>query len=245
LRFDWGEVLYPNNVELHEHDGRTYLLVTYKGSDRAVSGNSELGRIMLWDVSDPAAPAQVWAYPPAGYLAASHGGVIRTVYGQEVLLYAHAYGASGDLDAPDDGSVGLALMSWDAPPTYLGDLVLPSTDPSPLGFVRAVDVLDPGPTDGGATGTDRATLLVTDSGCENQEGECNRPVGILEVALDPLPEPPGVTGAFSGDHADQRMIEVREATDPYRDSLKFPFQALPIPEAELAGVLTDGPGACP
>ena len=240
---DWGEALFPNNVELHVHDGRTYLLVTYKGSVESVSGNIRAGRILLWDVTDPDAPHRVWAYPEVGYLAASHGGVIRTLYGQEVLIYAHAFGASDDLDHGDRGSVGIARMAWDAPPTYVGDLLMGSSGPT-LGFVRAVDVLDPGPT-GGPSGDSMAELVVTDSGCENQDGECGFPVGVIDAAVTGLPEPPGLSGAWSADHSQQQWLELGEATDPFEAVLKFPFQALPVQVGALVGVMRTAVDVCP
>ena len=241
---EWGEALYPNNVELHVRDGSTFLLVTYKGSDSTVSGNKRLGRIMLWDITNPDAPRRVWAFPESGYLAASHGGVVRTLYGQELLVYAHAFGASADLDHGDQGSVGLARMSWDAPPTYLGDLVMDDGYPA-FGFVRAVDLLASGPADGIATDADHAELVVTDSACENQDAECSFTGGVIEAVVEDLPDDAGLSGAWSADHAQQRWIPLGSALDPFQAELKFPYQAVPVAVSALVGVMKEPVDACP
>lgn len=235
----WGEARYPNNVERDEHDGRQYLLVSYKGSDPGVTGNAEKGRIMLWDVSDRARPARVWAYPPEGYLAAVHGAALRTVKGRQVLLYAHAFGASASLDTPDVGSVGLAEMAWDSPPTYLGDLVADAAHPQPLGFVRAVDVLDEGAEDRGAV------LLVTDSACENQEAACDFQSGVLQLALPELPAAGGASGAWTEGHEELVFTALADVMDPYRDTLKYPFQALPLRTGAVGPTLGAPAGQCP
>ncbi len=206
----WGEARWPNQVQVIPREHQVFLLVTYKGADPDIAGDSRAGRIMLWEITDPANPQRIWAYPEQGYLAAVHGARFQKHPDGDLMLYAHSFGASDAFDG-ETGSVGMAWASLDRPPSYIAD-VLTATD-EPLGFVRSAELIDWG-----------ATLLVTDSGCERPEDVCSRPSRVMELVLD-LPKPSGLSGAFSGDHDQQEFVVLPLAGHPYGETLLYPFEA--------------------
>lgn len=219
---------WPNALDLVEEDGRTLLLVTYKGSDPTVTGVPNAGRLMLWDVTDLQAPTLEWAWPTDGWLAAVHGGSVQDGPDGPLVVYAHARGDSEDPGEGDDGSVGVARWEDGAPPTYLGDLVLAEGDP--LGFVRDVEVVDDG-------------LLVTDSGCENQDADCGRPGRVITLALPTL-DAPALGGGFSGDHADQAIVPTDVVGEVFTAPLSFPFEADLLAPEERGAFLSDRRPSC-
>ena len=206
----WGPARWPNNVQVISRDHEVYLLLTYKGSDATQTGHSHAGRIMLWEISDPDEPEQVWAFPEDGYLAAVHHALIKRQNGTMIMLYAHSFGASSTYDG-ELGSVGIAKASLNKAPTYIGD-VITSTDEA-LGFVRSAEIIDDG-----------AMLLVTDSGCERPDEDCTRPSRVMKLGLD-IPESEGLSGAFSGEHDQQRFVVLPMIGHTIGDGLRYPFEA--------------------
>ncbi|MDG1478270.1 MAG: hypothetical protein P8R54_01700 [Myxococcota bacterium] len=216
---DWGAARWPNHVQVLSRNHEVYLLVTYKGSDPSETGNNHAGRIMLWEVTDPASPRRVWAYPEEGYLAAVHHAVIQegAPDGEQLMLYAHSFGSSDAFEG-ETGSIGMALATLDSPPVYLGD-GLTSTDEA-LGFVRSADLIDNG-----------NTLLVTDSGCEHPNDSCSRIPRVLELSFT-LPEPAGISGAFSPDHSAQRFIDLPMLGHSLGSGLQYPFESELVPQPQ-------------
>ncbi len=124
---DWSYTL-PNGLELIQVNGSAYLLMSNKGNDLSGGSSTAIdGQIVLWDISDPTSPEQVWVYPETGTLGMPHSPVMHKVAGTWVMVYAHSIG----VDANDDaglGSVGVAsLPDLVTRPTYLGDGVLPES----------------------------------------------------------------------------------------------------------------------
>jgi hypothetical protein len=215
----WGAARWPNHVQVLSRQHEVFLLVTYKGSDPDQTGSSHAGRIMLWSVTDPAHPIRTWAYPEGGYLAAVHHAVVQdgSSEGERLLLYAHSFGSSDEFEG-ETGSVGMAMVTLDAPPVYLGDGVT-STDEA-LGFVRSADLIDQG-----------ETLLVTDSGCERPNDRCSRIPRVMELHLS-LPGPAGTSGAFTPDHSEQRFIDLPMIGHSLGTGLQYPFEAELVPQSE-------------
>lgn len=201
---DWGGWRYPNGVQVIEEDGRTLLLTTFKGS-----AENNRGRIVLWDITDDADIRRLWQYPEQGFLAAVHNAAVHDLPQGPRLLYAHSLGASGDENTGTEGSIGLAAWNGaDAAPAYLADLLAPG-----LGFTREGD-----------PDRDGATMLLTDSGCENQQADCTNPPRILTTDL-PDPPAPGLGGGFSADHADQQFVDIGILAVEAEGDLKFPYGA--------------------
>ena len=211
----WETSRWPNNVQVLARSHEVYLLVTYKGSDSDETGNMHAGRIMLWEITDPGQPSRVWAYPDSGYLAAVHHATIHpTTDGGLLMLYAHSFGASDAFEG-EIGSIGMAWASLDEQPVYLGDGIT-STDEE-LGFVRSAELID-----------QDSTLLVTDSGCERPNDDCLRTSRVMELHLS-IPDAPGTSGAFSGDHAEQQFVVLPMSGHSLGEGLQYPFQAELIP----------------
>lgn len=237
----WGDLLYPNNVQVLSRDtfpdhapfasddGRTYLLVTYKSTADTEVADRNAGRIVLWDITSSSDPAVVWRYPEEGHLAAVHHGRVQAAGDALYLVYAHSLGAGDDFVEGEFGSVGLARFEGRSPPVYLADGLAPLSAPPPLGFVREVEIVD-GSATGDAADPDAdpdgedSTLLVTDSGCENQQDACFHSPRVIRFALPHL-DPPGTGGAFSPDHEDQHFVELSLLSEPYDPGLRFPFEA--------------------
>jgi hypothetical protein len=107
----------PNGLFLLEDGGTTWLLVSFRGNDPTSPG-SEVGRIVMYDITDHDHPSVVWAYPAEGNLAAPHDPSLHVRDGRWLLLYAQSHG-----DASEAGTVGVAeLATLSDPPTYLADL---------------------------------------------------------------------------------------------------------------------------
>ncbi len=228
---------YPNALTWLD---ATTLLVSYKGNDPRAWSEPNNGRLLAWDVEDPSMPALRWAWPADGTLAAVHGVQVQTTSdGRRWVLYGHAFGASASGVDGDHGSVGVAEMPADGgPPRYVADLVLDSDDGAPLGFVREARLVDEG-----------SALLVTDSGCENDQAGCALPGQVLSLDLDAVDGLAGLasaadgrSGAFDGAHAQQRFVSLRRRGDAYTAPLKFPFSAMLLPDGALPGL--EALGAC-
>lgn len=197
---EWEDYKYPNGSQVWEEDGRTLLLVTYKGSS-----TKNQGRIVLWDITDT--PTRKWQYPENGYLAAVHNGLYRSTPKGEFLFYAHSYGSSSTEDGGTTGSAGIARYNGpDLPPTYLGELTAEE-----FGFLREVEPFED-------------QLLITDSACENEGATCDRQAGIYQVPFPDLDET-GKGGGFSGDHTDQVFVETPITSSLTPGDLKYPYEA--------------------
>ena len=228
---DWGELQYPNNVQIYQHDDHVWLLSTFKSSVEPEVAERNTGRIVLWDVTDTGDPQMIWSYPESGFLAAVHHGQIFQHPDGPLLIYAHSFGASDDFVDGGWGSVGLARFNGQAPPEYIGDVVLSAdamrqTALLPMGFVREAELV----------GDD--TLLVTDSGCENQGQDCPLEGQVLRLVLPSLASA-GLSGAFSPDHETQRFLPVDLAQERYWGGLRFPFEADFYTEEEFQRVWGD------
>jgi hypothetical protein len=131
---DWDGEL-PNGGDRFDHDGRSFLLLSHRGS--AFSGNAQ-GFLTLWDITTAAAPTQVWRYPASGSLRTPHGPVFREYDGQLWLLYAHTDART------DTGTVGVAVTTDPTVlPQYVADLV-PDGAGAPFDFLRGVELTDDG-----------------------------------------------------------------------------------------------------
>jgi hypothetical protein len=228
---DWRGDAYINHVQAISHEGSEWVLLTFKGYKNSNLDSFSAGRIVLWDVTDKAAPQRLWSYPENGYVAAVHQAMVQQTPHGMLLLYAHSLGASNH---PSDGAgtIGMALFNDDAPPTYLGDGVVSSDQP--LGFVREVewsDTLD--------------ALLVTDSGCENAGDSCSRDGAVRTLTLPSL-DATTLTGAHSIDHENQVFFTLEEQPFPGPPRLRLPYESDVIPVDELGAPLIDGLlGLCP
>lgn len=190
----------PNSLDLVTYEGRTLILVSYKGSPLF---GVRTGALALWDITDLDAITLVWRFPDDGYLDTPHGAALRPYEGGWILVYAHTRG--GDLG----GTVGVAVTDRpDAPPAYVADLV-PSG--GPYEFLRGVE-----PVDGGA-------LIVTDAGEEYAHVQAD---GSVMIVGAPDLSPAGVSGAVDGS---QRFVEV-VATPLIRDlATPFEARASTLP----------------
>ena len=203
----WDGYRYPNGTQVWDEEGRTLLLSTFKAGDR-----DNQGRIVLWDLSDLAAPRRLWEFPEHGYLAAVHNGLVATLPQGAIMTYGHSFGDSDREMGGDQGSIGLATYNGpDTPPTYLADLV-----DANFGFIREAE---PAP--------DGATMLVTDSACENPGAGCERDAQVLTVNLPAL-EPTGANGAFSGDHARQVLVPAEGVAPLVTGDLSYPYESDPL-----------------
>ena len=203
-----------NCLEIVEHDDRVMLLNSFKTSQAPEAAGEDLGRIMLWDVTDLEQLEHLWTYPAEGHLAAVHGPSLWETRVGLLLTYAHSGGASNSTDA-ERGTVGMALGSWDHAPVYLGDL-LPSEDQlaEPLGFVRDTKLVHGG----------LSQMLVLDSGCETPwPMGCERDARLIEVDVV-LPDIPGMSGAYSLLHEEQSFVRVPVVRSLMKNDLLFPFE---------------------
>jgi len=225
---DWDGWRNVNHVQRIDDGDRALLLTTFKASRIENGGLTDRGRIVLWDVTDPAAPERLWAWPEDGDLAAVHHGIVQETAAGTLLLYAHSLGASDNPDTGVLGSIGFARYNGpDQPPTYLADGVLPE-DKHPLGFVREAESFAP-----------LDWLLITDSGCENASADCRYPGRLLSVRLPEL-EPEGQGGGLG----DQRFVELEQIPDAERQQLTFPYEADLYYADEIDAALAAGVGAC-
>ena len=227
----WGDARSLNHLQLLTVEGRPMLLTTFKSAAPAGNGSlTDTGRLVLWDISTPTAPEQVWVWPDPeteGFLAAVHHGIVQETAQGTLLVYAHSLGASDDPDAGLYGSVGLARFNGTAPPTYLADALLPDSE-FPLGFVREAEVPAPGDW-----------LLITDSGCENAVADCSYVGRVLAARLPDL-SPEGQSGALG----DQRFVTLELLEDVRRPQLTFPYEADALYADEVSPALLDGIGDC-
>jgi len=182
----------PNSLELIAHQDRSYLLMSNRGNDLSGGASTAIdGTLVLWDITEPTAPEQLWAYPESGTVGMPHSPVITRVSGSWVLAYAHTIGVhqSGSDGA---GSVGLAVTDdLTVRPSYVGDGILPES----LGDIET--------TRGVALGTD-GQLYVTETGARGGTGR-------LLTATLPALTPQSVTGAYSVDHAQQVFLTLEDA----------------------------------
>jgi hypothetical protein len=202
------------------------LVVTYKGTDPERGVGRNAGRIVAWDVRDPADPRRVWAYPSEGGLAAVHGGlIVPDPAGGDLLIYGHAFGASADADVGPYGSVGVARLEAGAAPTYLGDFTLADEGVEPFGFVREAELTADG------------VLVVTDSGCENAAADCTLTPRVMTVPWPGAPEAAGLTGSHGADHAQQVFVPLTGSRALFTGGLRFPFEADVLDGDDIGGAL--------
>jgi hypothetical protein len=202
-----GDEELPNGLERVDHDGRTYLLTSYRG---ASFGGSD-GRISLWDITTPA-PSLVWKFPADGALDTPHCPILREYQGRWWLVWAHTEGG------PDGaGTVGLAVADDPtAPPAYVADLV-PQEPVAPFEFLRGVELTADG------------ELYLTDSGSVGGVGGGTRG-RVLRAAMPSL-SPTGATGAVD---QDQVLLDL-EGGEVLLEGLSNPFEGwlwrptLPLP----------------
>lgn len=192
----WAEEV-PNGVDRFDHGGRSWLLSSNRGTVTAD------GRVVLWDVTDPAAPRLQWKFPADGRLDVPHAPVFRQWEGRWWLLWAHSRGA------PDGTStVGLAVTDDPGePPRYVADLV-PSGPGAPYVFLRGVELTDDGVLLLTDTGTLAGPLLVSSTG------------RLLRTAMPTGLAPTGATGAVG---VDQVLVDL-EAGLVLREGLGSPFE---------------------
>jgi len=227
---DWGDDQFVNHIQRIDAGESTWLLATFKGQKGRGEDTVNEGKIVLWDVTDPLAATRIWTYPADGFLASvHHGSMHQTPYGS-VLLYAHSLGESERADH-GKGTVGLATWAGSDPPIYLGDGVLPVD--GDLGFVRA------------ASWSDTAEgILITDSGCENAESECEKAGSILLAELPDLTAP-GRSGAWEKEHTQQSFFELQRLPLSAPDDLSLPFSSDLLPLSALGAELGKTPlGRC-
>ncbi len=215
-----------NCLEVVEHGDQTFLLNSYKTSVAPEAAGEDIGRLMLWDVTDLDDIQHVWSYPEDGWLAAVHGPSMWETNVGLLLTYAHSGGAS-TATMDELGTVGVALAHWDHPPVYLGDLMpMEGELAEPMGFVRDVKLVH-----GGLN-----RMLVLDSGCETPfPNGCDREARLLEMDVV-LPEIPGLGGVFSDMHEDQTFVRTPVVRTLMKNDLLFPFETQHIPLEDV------GPG---
>ena len=155
------------------------------------AGSAVDGSLVLWDITDPTNPAQVWHYPESGTVGMPHSPVMKRVSGTWVLAYAHTIGMS-DAGNEVHSSVGLAISDdLTAQPTYVADGVLPTA----LGDIETSRGVELG-TDG--------RLYVVETGSRGGDGR------LLTATLPEL-TPAGSSGAYSESHADQIFVTLDDA----------------------------------
>ncbi|MGB0639644.1 MAG: hypothetical protein ACPGTU_09940 [Myxococcota bacterium] len=226
---EWSQERYPNQVQPLSFNGRQYLLLTHKGSMDEQENPTNWGSIVLWDVTDTDRFTKVWRYPETGYLSAVHQGLVQDTPNGSLLIYAHSYGAATDDSREQDGSIGFAQFRGEDPPLYLADGIYSET---PFGFTREVEWND-----------DLSQLIVTDSGCENSQADCDRAAQILAIDLPILSEA-GTSGAFSTNHEHQRLIELEVSHTLVTPTVELPFDTDRIPLENQGAALRKGLGGC-
>ena len=103
---------------------------------------------------------------------------------------------------------------------------------TPFGFTREVEWND-----------DLSQLIVTDSGCENSQADCDRAAQILAIDLPILSEA-GTSGAFSTNHEHQRLIELEVSHTLVTPTVELPFDTDRIPLENQGAALRKGLGGC-
>ncbi len=197
----WGDRMFPNRVQWWAEEDRSFLLVTYKSRESAANE----GGLLLWEVTDLQNPGRHWAFPERGGLAAVHNAILSPTTG--LLSYGHSLGASASPIGGTEGAIGLALYQGpELPPLYVADLV-----DSSFGFVREAE------EDGDA-------LLVTDSGCQSAKVACGHDPRILRVTLPKL-SAAGLTGAWSAEHSQQKLLAAEILSVEVEGPLRFPYEA--------------------
>jgi hypothetical protein len=163
----WDLRLPTGLSRIDADDGHTYLLVSSLSSYE----DSSLGKIALWDITDPEALSLVWDFPSEGGLLYAHSPILRRYEGQWWLLYAHGMGL------PEGGSVGLAVTSsLTQEPQYVADLQ-PAGLPDPVPFLTGVEFTSDG------------WLYLTDIGFTR----------VLKAPMVEGLAPTGATGAYDQD----------------------------------------------
>ena len=226
---EWSVERYPNQVQSLSFNGREYLLLTHKGSVDEDDNPTNWGSIVLWDITDPDHFTKVWRYPETGYLCAVHQGLVQETPSGSLLIYAHSYGAASEDIREQDGSIGFAQFRGEDIPLYLADGVVTE---APFGFTREVEWND-----------HTSQLIVTDSGCENSQVECERTAQILAINLPAL-ESSGISGAFSTTHENQRFIELDVDHSIVNPTVELPFDTDHIPLENQGTALRQGLGGC-
>ncbi len=201
---DWPETGFPNGIQyLEEPDGR-YLLVTYYDvSDAYNDGGAAIlfhqtltGWDKAWQFPDPSLAERAYLNAPHMALVLEDPGT-RDRY----LFYAHGRGLTNGWDTSTvtdrGGTVGVAALgpSLSIPPVYLGEAAENLEDPgSVMLYPRDMELLPDG------------SLIVTDAACETL---CPDPG--MHHWLEPFYrglQPSTKLGYFSGDHAEQELINV-------------------------------------
>jgi hypothetical protein len=226
---EWSLERYPNQVQPLSFNGREYLLLTHKGSIDDDENPTNWGSIVLWDITDPERFTKVWRYPETGYLSAVHQGLVQDTPNGSLLIYAHSYGAATEDSREQDGSIGFAQFRGIDPPIYLADGI---SAESPFGFTREVE-----------WNQALSQLIVTDSGCENSQVNCQRAAQILAINLPPLTEA-GSSGAFSVDHENQRFIQLEIDHTIVTPRVELPFDTDHIPLGNQGATIRNGLGGC-
>jgi len=207
---DWDGAEFVNHIQRIETEDATWLLATFKGQKERDEESINMGRIMLWDITDRSNPASLWSYPGSGNLAAVHHASMHETPKGALLLYAHSLGNSATA-SDGAGSVGIAQWNGSDPPIYLADGLL--AEENELGFVRSV-----------AWNDTAGAMLITDSGCEHGEGVCERDSAIMSTKLPTL-DPPSLTGAWTEDGRSQNFLELRRRTLSAPSGLQMPFSS--------------------
>lgn len=216
----------PNDADAVSLAGEEGLLVTFRSTRAAdaggpAEGGEGRGQVVYFAEVDGGYEPR-WVYPgEEAFLNSPHDASVwgpEGVDGSLYLLYAHSDGLGGGFQpdwtprADHHGTVGVARLAG-GPPTYLADARLPATDAAGFGFLRSVS---PAP---------EGTFLLADSGCMSPADTCGKVGAVRQIeGLDPTAlAPPGGTGAFLPDHAEQTFIEVAEVSRPWRSPLTCDF----------------------
>lgn len=188
----------PNGIERFDHEGRSWLLASHRGSrSRASPGTDPVpnGLVSMWDITDPQAPTLAWTFPQGGGIDTPHGSIIRERDGRFWLLYAHTEGAEVG------GSVGLAVTDdLSIAPEYVADLV----PAEPFTFLRGVELTGDG------------WLYLTDSGGTVAAGRGR-------IVKAPFPADLSPTGASGVAHEDQVFVDL-DGAELFAQGLDRPFQ---------------------
>lgn len=188
---DWDDFYLPNGLDLVRHQGRTYVLMSSRGSSDSLLAMD--GRLVLWDVTDPDSPERVWIFPSDGTLSMPHGPLLRPHDGGWMLVYAHTQ--SVELDGLSAlGSLGLGWTdTLTTRPTYLGDGLLPEAL-GPMAYHRGVELAVDG------------TLYLAESIDLFRGGQ-----GRLTTASLPTLSPAGLSGAWDADHSQLAWFTLDDA----------------------------------
>jgi len=200
----WPETGFPNGIQyLEEPDGH-YLLVTYYDvSDADDDGGAALlfrettsGWEKVWQFPDPTIADRAYLNAPHMALVLQDSGT-----GARYLFYAHGRGLTHGWDTSTmtdrGGTVGVAALGplLSSPPVYLGEAAqnLYGTGPIFL-YPRDMELLPDG------------SLIVTDAACETlcPEPGMHHWIAPFHRNLGPSER----LGYFSGDHAEQDLIDV-------------------------------------